>query len=114
MAENQPSTSGAGNNGGNNRKKPNGNNFFRMRNRFHNARDTGPKQRNVSMMIPSSTPHGSDSSSGYSSSSSSPGSNAPSTSFGIKKTGPYSGWQLYFPEVGMFRFNTHTHSYFIS
>lgn len=104
MAENP-----AGNNGNaNNRKKSNNSNFFRMRHRFQNNRDTGPKQRTVSILIPqpSTSPRpstsSSESTSDYTSSSSS-GPTVPSTSFQIsKKNGPYAGWQLYFPDVGMF------------
>lgn len=98
----------AANNGNaNNRKTSNNNNFFRMRHRFQSNRNTGPKQRTVSLLIPQpSSPRpstsSSESTSGYPSSSSS-GPTVATTSFQIsKKNGPYAGWQLYFPDVGMF------------
>lgn len=100
MADNPPRNNAAANGGaGNNRKAPSKNNFFQMRNRFQSNRDTGPKQRTVSLLIPQSS--SSSQSSGYSS-----GSNPPTASFGInKKTGPYCGWQLYFPETGTVQTN---------
>lgn len=94
MAENNP----PGNNGpGNNRKVSNNSNFFRMRHRLQNGRNTGPKQRTVSLLIPQS----SSSNVSSPSNSASSGPTPPSASFQINKaSGPYCGWQLYFPEIG--------------
>lgn len=89
--------------GNNNVSRPNTNrktsnsNFFRMRHRFQSNRQSGPRERPVSLLIPQSS-QSSSSTSGYSSNSSS----SETASFRInKKSGPYSGWQLYFPETGM-------------
>lgn len=98
----------------NSRKTNRGPNFFR---RPGANRNTGPKQRPVSVLIPqpSSSPipnqthnSNSNSDSGYSTTSGSASSSSSAetppqqtASFRInKKSGPYSGWQLYFPEIG--------------
>lgn len=92
----------------NKKKKPN-NQFFRMRNRFHN--DSGPRQRPVSLLIPqsSSSSHPTNNTADSANETALNGStngnaSVPPTraaSFRInKRCGPYSGWQLYFPEIG--------------
>lgn len=120
----------------NNTRKPNRPNFFR---RNGANRNTGPQQRPVSLLIPQTSssplpnpllpssnlqpnqPPNSDSDSGFSTTSSSGSSSSPSpgqppvrpASFRInKKCGPYSGWQLYFPEIGnmIFCMRTTPHS----
>lgn len=85
MAENNaPNSNGSANN----QKKPN-NKFF-SRQRFYGKRDSGPRQNAISFPIPhrTSSEHESD------------------TSFNAFQIGgkksPYSGWQLYFPEVGTY------------
>lgn len=88
----------------NKKKKPN-NQFFRMRNRFHN--DSGPRQRPVSLLIPqssSSSLTSNNTADSANETASNGNSSVPPTraaSFRInKRCGPYSGWQLYFPEIG--------------
>lgn len=92
------------NNGGDNtsnKKKTLNNNFFRMRNRFHNNRNTGPRQNAMSFLLPSGSP--SSTTSDSTSNTTSTEASTSLTSFRInKKTIPYVGWQLYFPEIGNF------------
>lgn len=78
-----------------NNKKTGNRNFFRARNRFY---ATGPRQNTVSVPIPQTisteTVGGA-----YQPS---VGPSTSSISFRIdKKSGPYSGWKLYFPEIGI-------------
>lgn len=99
----------------NSRKTNRGPGLFR---RFGANRNTGPKQRPVSVLIPQPSssspvpnpPHNSNTDSGFSTATGSTSSSSSSTeqrplqktaSFRInKKSGPYSGWQLYFSEIG--------------
>lgn len=108
MAENPPINGAAPNN-----RKTSSNNFFRMRHRLQNNRNSGPRQPTVSLLIPqSSTPSPTNApSSGFGSSATpeSQGNSStvprqPIASFRIdKNAGPYSGWKLYFPEIGIFQ-----------
>lgn len=97
----------AGNNNGSrptNNRKTTGNNFFRMRHRFQSNRQSGPRERPVSLLIPQpnqSSASTSGANSSNASSSTSAGRASETASFRInRKSGPYSGWQLYFPETG--------------
>lgn len=91
----------------NNGRKSNGSNFARRN--WHGAnRDTGPRQRPVAVLIPqvssSSLPNPAQSlDSGHPTvSSASTERLAKTSSYRInRKSGPYHGWQLYFPEIGM-------------
>lgn len=115
---------GGNNNSNNNGSRPNnkktpGNNFYRMKNRFQNFRNSGPRERPVSLLIPQPSSNNQSNASSSSSSNNSSGTNtstaigrsSETTSFRIsKKSGPYSGWQLYFPETGeSFNSNNHQH-----
>lgn len=102
MAENPTNSNAAAPN----KRNTTNNNFYRMRNRYQGNRNTGPKQRPVSLLIPqpaSSSSTGlsnrlSDSSSNIASGAGQPTETA---SFRInRQSGPYSGWKLYFPEIG--------------
>lgn len=96
MAENPPANNA---NPTNNNRKTTNRNFFRGRNRFH---ATGPRQNTVSVPIPQ--PSSIEPIGGAYQPSAGP---APqSISFRIdKKSGPYSGWKLYFPEIGILFLN---------
>lgn len=104
MAENPSRNNGTT---GNNRKTSN-NSFFRMRHHFQSNRNAGPRQPTVSLLIPQPSvlsPANSFTNGNNSATESQSGPSAiptpPTTSFRIdKKAGPYSGWKLYFPEIG--------------
>lgn len=93
MAENPPANGATANNA----RKTNNRNFFRMRNRVSSA---GPRPNTFSVLIPQTSNTVTNQSGG--------GALQPlavaapqSISFQIdKKNGPYSGWKLYFPEIG--------------
>lgn len=94
----------------NNKRKAPGNNFFRMRYAMQRNRNTGPRERPVALLIPqSSTLQPNVASTNGPGVVSFPSNDLTTTdrrpqtsaSFQInKKSGPYIGWQLYFPETG--------------
>lgn len=92
----------------NNRKSSNGANYNRRSwHGMNRPNNTGPKQRPVSLAIPQPSSNQPPNSvqtpdSGNSTSSSSTAQPpTKSASYRInKKSGPYNGWQLYFPEIG--------------
>lgn len=94
--ENNAPNASRSNNG---RKSNNGSNFAR-RNWHGGNRNTGPRQRPVSVLIPRSSTGNIDPADATEPSSST-AQPTRATSYRInRQSGPYHGWQLYFPETG--------------
>lgn len=82
------------------KKRPSGgNNFFRMRNRFQAKRDTGPRQSAVSLLIPTNSSSSTQNLSEQNSNVSTP--SEPRSITISNKQCAYTGWPLYFPEIGI-------------